>query len=301
MHTPRPPILLLMVSLPAVALFSHTSEAWNQQEGSPFGVGPGHSTSSQHTRDSSTAQSEVPLPGEHGVNQVDPATLTCPDLIDFEDVPGGDQGANFDGVLVSGLGSFAERFAGMKVSFVGGHDVLSGIPTSPLTLQVGSPNENVVVFSFFGENVLAGLGPTGFPNDSSIGEGSFAVIFNSAQFQLGFTIVGSNSGSAAVNFFAADGSLIDTILLFNINDPTFAFRRAGNVRDIAGISIHNADGGGLGFDNFIICDDSDERVTICHLPAGDPDLARTITVSVNAVPVHLAHGDYYGSCEDDGG
>lgn len=44
-------------------------------------------------------------------------------------------------------------------------------------------------------------------------------------------------------------------------------------------------------------DDGDGRVTICHVPPGNQDNAHTITVSVNAVPAHLAHGDYCGPCE----
>ena len=288
MYTLRPRSLLPMVSLLGVALFFHTSEAWSQQEETPFGV-------------RQFAESATPIPSESGfgVNQVDPATLTCTALIDFEDVAGDDPpGTNYDGVLVSGLGSFAESFAGMTVSQVGDFDVLSGAPTSPLTLQVGSPYENVVVLLYLGDNVFAGLGPVGFPAGDSIGEGSFAALFNSAQFELGFTIVGANDGSATVNFFAADGSLIDTIVLgLSPGFQSFAFRRAGNVRDIAGISIHNDDFSGIGYDNFIVCDDGDGRVTICHIPPGNPDNAHTITVSAKAVPAHLAHGDYSGPCE----
>ncbi len=37
-------------------------------------------------------------------------------------------------------------------------------------------------------------------------------------------------------------------------------------------------------------------VTICHLPPGNPANAQTITVSQNAVPAHLAHGDHLGAC-----
>lgn len=37
-------------------------------------------------------------------------------------------------------------------------------------------------------------------------------------------------------------------------------------------------------------------VTICHIPPGNPANAHTITISVNALPAHLAHGDYVGSC-----
>ncbi len=37
-------------------------------------------------------------------------------------------------------------------------------------------------------------------------------------------------------------------------------------------------------------------VTICHIPPGNPANVQTITISVNALPAHLAHGDYVGSC-----
>jgi hypothetical protein len=43
---------------------------------------------------------------------------------------------------------------------------------------------------------------------------------------------------------------------------------------------------------------SDERVQVCHAPLGNPANARTITVSVNALPAHLAHGDTEGPCAD---
>lgn len=41
-------------------------------------------------------------------------------------------------------------------------------------------------------------------------------------------------------------------------------------------------------------------ITICHIPPGNPSNAHTITISVNALPAHLAHGDYIGSCESMG-
>ncbi len=44
-------------------------------------------------------------------------------------------------------------------------------------------------------------------------------------------------------------------------------------------------------------EDSDGRVTICHIPPGNPDNARTIRVGISAAPAHLAHGDHCGSCE----
>ncbi len=48
-------------------------------------------------------------------------------------------------------------------------------------------------------------------------------------------------------------------------------------------------------------DDGDGMVTICHIPPGNPANAHTITVSQNALPAHLAHGDSCGPCEEDDG
>ncbi len=45
-------------------------------------------------------------------------------------------------------------------------------------------------------------------------------------------------------------------------------------------------------------DDGDGRVTICHIPPGNPARARTITVGASAVLAHLEHGDYCGPCEE---
>jgi hypothetical protein len=42
--------------------------------------------------------------------------------------------------------------------------------------------------------------------------------------------------------------------------------------------------------------DKDKKVTICHIPPGNPSNAHTIRVSENAVDAHLAHGDELGKC-----
>jgi hypothetical protein len=39
-----------------------------------------------------------------------------------------------------------------------------------------------------------------------------------------------------------------------------------------------------------------EKITICHLPPGNPENMHTITISQNALQAHLAHGDYEGEC-----
>jgi hypothetical protein len=38
------------------------------------------------------------------------------------------------------------------------------------------------------------------------------------------------------------------------------------------------------------------KVTICHIPPGNPGNAHAITVGEPAVPAHLAHGDSMGGC-----
>lgn len=40
------------------------------------------------------------------------------------------------------------------------------------------------------------------------------------------------------------------------------------------------------------------KVTICHLPPGNPNNAHTLQVGPPAVKAHLAHGDWIGDCDD---
>ena len=41
----------------------------------------------------------------------------------------------------------------------------------------------------------------------------------------------------------------------------------------------------------------EDKVTICHIPPGNPENAHTIRVGASAVPAHLAqHGDGVGAC-----
>lgn len=40
----------------------------------------------------------------------------------------------------------------------------------------------------------------------------------------------------------------------------------------------------------------EKRVTLCHLPPGNPDRPQTIVVAEAAVPAHVAHGDAVGAC-----
>jgi len=45
--------------------------------------------------------------------------------------------------------------------------------------------------------------------------------------------------------------------------------------------------------------DPDGKVTICHVPPGNPENAHEITVGASAVPAHLAHGDRLFTCDEE--
>ena len=50
------------------------------------------------------------------------------------------------------------------------------------------------------------------------------------------------------------------------------------------------------------CDPMDtKKTTVCHIPPGNPANAHTICVGNAAVPAHLDHGDFVGTCACEGG
>lgn len=190
------------------------------------------------------------------INSTDYSLLTGSELITFEDLPQiAAPGTSYDEIFVSGGVGFAESFTGQTVTYVGGFDQLSGTPSDSLSLQVGLSGENTNIFAgtYGGEygNVLNGLGPVGYPDFSAIGEGSFAMLFSTDQSEFGFQLVGGNGGNAYIDFFARDGSLIESLTVGNLADTFYGFSRDGGIQDIAGISIWNDDGGGIGIDDII--------------------------------------------------
>lgn len=54
-------------------------------------------------------------------------------------------------------------------------------------------------------------------------------------------------------------------------------------------------------DDSIWYSDNGNKVTICHIPPGNPDNAHSITINVNALEAHLAHGDTFGDCNGSSG
>ena len=224
--------------------------------------------------------------GNGPVSQVDPSTLTCDGTVTFDDVTGGGQpGTNYDAVFESGGADFAERFAGQTLTANGDFDVLSGSPSDPLALQTGAANQNLNVFLNGPSQVLTGLGTPGFPNGNAIGEGSFAVLFDFDQSEFGFDLVGGNAGTATVDFFARDGTLIASLVIPNLGDQSYGFQRLGGLNDIAGISIQNDDGAGIGFDN--LCHDV-AGVAGQPTPTPTPSPSPTPTVTPTATPAATA-------------
>ena len=41
-----------------------------------------------------------------------------------------------------------------------------------------------------------------------------------------------------------------------------------------------------------------EKITLCHVPPGNPSKAHSISIASPSVSAHLAHGDYLGTCDD---
>lgn len=41
---------------------------------------------------------------------------------------------------------------------------------------------------------------------------------------------------------------------------------------------------------------NNQKVVLCHVPPGNPGMARTMEVPSPAVGGHLGHGDYLGAC-----
>ena len=60
-------------------------------------------------------------------------------------------------------------------------------------------------------------------------------------------------------------------------------------------------GDGCIFENTIEDCVEDDMITICHIPPGNRGNAHTITISINALPAHLAHGDTIGPCDNGAG
>jgi hypothetical protein len=197
-----------------------------------------------------------PLPTEKSIVaetgqivSIDPASVPCAQVTNFEDLAGGDTpGSNYEGLIWSGGMQFGELFAGQTLGASGDFDAVSGTPTNPLTELAGSAGHNLDVLTYV-SNVLTGLGPVGFPDIDAIGEGSMAMMFAAPQARVSFQLAGGNGGSATVTFYRADGSLIDTVVITGLAEDFYGFETADQSNSIVGILVQTTDASGIGVDN----------------------------------------------------
>lgn len=185
------------------------------------------------------------------IDFVNPNTISYDTVVDFEALIIG----NNDYIITTTHAMFGERFDGQDFSENGNYDRLqfgpNGGSSNPLTLLAGPSNRNLALL-LSSTTVLAGLGPTGFPNSDAIGTGAVSFVFDANQTEFSFDVVGATGGTLDLFFYHRDGTTIDVVTVQNLSSQTYAFRQSLNLSDrIAGVSfVSRADTGGVAFDNF---------------------------------------------------
>lgn len=180
---------------------------------------------------------------------VDPESLALTRVITFDDIrSGAGPGLLSDDVLDLDGAQFGERFAGQGLAAAGTHDQVIGAALGPLILLPGAPGQNLSVVHFYGNAVLNGYGPAGFPRREGQGEGAIAFLFDNDQSALSFALRGGESGAALAQFLRRDGSAISAVPIDPTGEFTLGFDRAGGIRDIAGVVLTNTDPEGIAID-----------------------------------------------------
>ncbi|HXK40137.1 MAG TPA: hypothetical protein VJ837_04865 [Candidatus Paceibacterota bacterium] len=144
-------------------------------------------------------------------------------------------------------------------------------------------------------------------NDDSV---AWAVRSDGACSDPSKTVFGNVDGFS--DSFGWDGAsfsaVIDTMTVAN-GEYCFVFNPADDegqddVRLTSLFSVDNDagdDDDGDGDDDDEDGDDDDDqgaKVTVCHMPPGNPSKAKTLSVSESALQAHLGHGDHEGACEE---
>ena len=163
---------------------------------------------------------------------------------------------------------------GEDVSFIASIDISSQefLNITALTLEITGPKNVTCVFNADGIPItdcedleIQKISQPGFGYGYSYGYGSTNGI-------LAFNISLDTTNMPAGNYSTA------LVLDYNSNKQTTT---AGNNFEI------------------ITEGEENEKVTICHIPPGNPENAHTITISESALQAHLSHGDYLGECVND--
>ena len=88
-------------------------------------------------------------------------------------------------------------------------------------------------------------------------------------------------------------------LLFRLSTAALGFSLVACAAPPSGTSQQDLTGMGctVGAPDPRACDPADtKKTTVCHIPPGNPANAHTICVGNAAVPAHLDHGDFVGTC-----
>lgn len=158
-------------------------------------------------------------------------------LNDFDDLSVGSTA----GFYTQTGATYGERFAGQTLSG-STFDVLSGLPTTPLTLLAGSSaSENIGILFYSGTNTIFG------DKSGEIGEGAISILLDSVSDIFGFEALGTGSGNVTTAFFGESGTLLGSFTQ-STADAFFGFQvTSGEL--IKGVSIFNNDDAGMAFDN----------------------------------------------------
>ncbi|MBU0488883.1 MAG: T9SS type A sorting domain-containing protein, partial [Bacteroidetes bacterium] len=96
------------------------------------------------------------------------------------------------------------------------------------------------------------------------------------------------SASAADSYLWSDGSATQTITVNSTGDyfVTVTTNGCTSVSEPVTVTVNNYPCG-------------KDKLLICHLPPGNSSNPKTICINKNALPAHLAHGDYCGPCAEN--
>lgn len=189
-------------------------------------------------------------------------------IIDFERMTFPGRRLLLDGLFEVEGAVFGERFDGQILlrgwpkTYLWDFDILSGQPTSPLSILAGAPGQNLSVTrsrrliktGIYGESWV------GFPKGSSSGEGAISILFDTEQMGFGFRVHASygddryEMGIIKISCFDKDGASLGEVLYGDLEWDTLhsiAIATNSEKNNIKGCSIENTDPKGVLYDDFI--------------------------------------------------
>ena len=110
------------------------------------------------------------------------------------------------------------------------------------------------------------------------------VFIRKIAYRLFENFITEGKGQGAIELLVLLGSAIMIVVV--------VFSLYGGMSKVTALRLNES----VGAVTSAINDASQDSETLCHIPPGNPDTARTMTVNKNEVPTHLAHGDHLGPC-----